>query len=58
MAGAGTNAPLTKAAAELKKYQKASTNQLPSQKLAKFNLINSFLKKALCNFYTVPFVIL
>ena len=38
MAGAGTNAPLTKAAAELKKYQKASTNQLPSKELAEIQL--------------------
>lgn len=38
MAGAGTNAPLTKAAAELKKYQKASTTQLPSPELAEIQL--------------------
>ena len=38
MAGAGTNAPLAKAAAELKKYQKASTTQLPPPELAEIQL--------------------
>ena len=34
MAGAGTNIPFTKAAAELKKYQQASSKQLPPAELA------------------------
>lgn len=38
MAGAGTNAPFTKAAAELKKYQKASSKQLPPSELAEIQL--------------------
>lgn len=38
MAGAGTNAPLAKAAAELKKYQKNSSRQLPPKELADVKL--------------------
>ena len=38
MAGAGTNAPLAKAAAELKKYQKNSSRQLPPKELADVEL--------------------
>ena len=38
MAGAGTNIPFTKAAAELKKYQQASSKQLPPAELAEIQL--------------------
>ena len=38
MAGAGTIAPLTKAAAELKKYQKNSSKKLPPAELAEIEL--------------------
>ena len=38
MAGAGTNIPFTKASAELKKYQQASSKQLPPAELAEIQL--------------------
>ena len=38
MAGAGTNVPLAKAAADLKKYKKDSSRQIPAAELAEIHL--------------------